>query len=59
MSLMRPGDLCKLVGTTGWGEACLVIRPNANGAGGIEVLLETGKIAIIGPAFLQVIDETR
>ncbi len=56
---MRPGDLCKLVGTTGWGEVCLVIRPNANGAGGIEVLLETGKIAIIGPTFLRVIDETR
>ena len=56
---MKPGDLCKLVGTTGWGEVCLVIRTNANGAGGVEVLLETGKTAIIGPAFLQVISETR
>ena len=56
---MNPGDLCKLVGTTGWGGVCLVIVINANGAGGIEVLLETGKIAIIGPAFLQVISEAR
>ena len=56
---MKAGDLCKLVGTTGWGEVCLVIVANANGAGGIEVLLETGKIATIGPAFLQVISETR
>jgi len=56
---MRPGDLCKLVDTRGWGEVCLVIRLNANGAGGIEVLLETGKTAIIGPAFLQVISEAR
>ena len=55
---MKPGDLCKLVGTTGWGEVCLVIRTNANGFGGIEVLLETGKTAIIGRAFLQVINET-
>lgn len=56
---MKPGDLCKLVGTTGWGEVCLVVRINANGAGGIEVLLETGKTAIIGRTFLQVISETR
>lgn len=56
---MKPGDLCKLVGTTGWGEVCLVIRPNANGAGGIEVLLETGKTAIIGRNFLQVFNEAR
>jgi hypothetical protein len=55
---MKPGDLCKLVGTTGWGEVCLAIRTNANGAFGIEVLLETGKTAIIGRAFLQVIHET-
>ena len=56
---MKPGDLCNLVGTTGWGWLCLVIRTNANGAGGVEVLLETGKTAIIGHAFLQVIDEAR
>jgi hypothetical protein len=56
---MKPGDLCKLIGTTGWGEVCLVVRTNANGAGGIEVLLETGKTATIGCNFLQVIDETR
>ena len=55
---MKPGDLCKLIGTTGWGEVCLVVRTNANGAGGIEVLLETGKMANIGRTFLQVIDET-
>jgi hypothetical protein len=55
---MKPGDLCKLVGTTGWGEVCLVIRTNANGVGGVEVLLESGKMAIIGRTFLQVIDET-
>ena len=56
---MKPGDLCRLAGTTGWGEVCLVIRVNSNGAGGVEVLLETGKTAIIGRAFLQVINETR
>ena len=56
---MKSGDLCKLVGIVGWGEVCLVVRTNANGAGGIEVLLETGKTAIIGQAFLQVISETR
>lgn len=56
---MKPGDLCKLVGTTGWGEVCLVVRTNANGAGGVEVLLETGKTAIIGQTFLQVISEAR
>lgn len=56
---MKPSDLCKLVGTTGWGAVCLVIVINANGFGGIEVLLETGRTAIIGPAFLQVINETR
>ena len=54
---MKPGDLCSLVGTTGWGEVCLIIRINANGAGGIEVLLGTGKTATIGSAFLRVIDE--
>ena len=56
---MKPGDLCKLVGTVWWGEVCLIIRMNANGAGGIEVLLETGKTAIIGQTFLQVISEAR
>ena len=56
---MKPGDLSKLVDTTGWGEVCLVVRINANGAGGIEILLETGKMATIGRTFLQVIDETR
>jgi hypothetical protein len=56
---MKPGDLCELVGTTGWGEVCLVIRTNANGVGGVEVLLESGKIAIIGRTFLQVISEAR
>ena len=55
---MKPGDLCKLIGTTGWGEVCLVVRINSNGAGGIEILLETGKMATIGRTFLQVIDET-
>ena len=56
---MKRGDLCKLVGTTGWGELCLVIRTNANGFGALEVLLETGKTAIIGQTFLQVISEAR
>ena len=53
---MKPGDLCKLIGTTGWGEVCLVVRINSNGAGGIEILLETGKMATIGCTFLRVID---
>lgn len=56
---MKSGDLCRLVGTTGWGEVCLVIRTNANGFGASEVLLETGKTAIIGQTFLQVINEAR
>lgn len=56
---MTSGDLCKLVGTTGWGEVCLVIKVNANGAGGVEVLLGSGKIAIIGSAFLEVFSERR
>lgn len=56
---MKPGDLCKLVGTTGWGNLCLVIMTNSNGAGGVKVLLESGKIAIIGAAFLEVISEER
>ena len=54
---MKPGDLCKLVGTVGWGEVCLVVRTNANGVGALEVLLQTGRTAIIGQIFLQVISE--
>lgn len=56
---MRPGDLCKLVGTMGLGELCLVLEENANGAGAVKVLLDTGATWILSPFFLRVIDETR
>lgn len=50
---IRPGDLCRLVGTRGWGDLCVVIKTNSNGFGGVEVLRQDGLIAIIGPAFLS------
>ena len=50
---IRPGDLCRLVGTRGWGDVCMVIKTNSNGAGGVEVLRQDGRIATIGASFLS------
>jgi hypothetical protein len=56
---MRPGALCKLVGTRGWGELCLLVDTNVRSVGDAKVPLESGETLIISPSFLQVIDETR
>ena len=53
---LKPGDLCKLIGTRGWGDVCVVIKLNANGAGGVEILRQDGKTGVIGRKFLDVID---
>jgi hypothetical protein len=53
---LKPGDLCKLIGTRGWGDVCVVIKLNANGAGGVEILRQDGKASVIGRSFLDVID---
>ena len=50
---LGPGDLCRLVGTIGWGDVCMVIKTNANGFGGVEILRQDGLTAIIGPSFLS------
>lgn len=54
---MKPGDLCKLVGTFGWGDLCIVLELNANGHGITRVLLQNGSVKNISPRFLEVCDE--
>lgn len=53
---MKPGDLCKLVGTFGLGDLCIVLELNAGGLIA-RVLLQNGSVKNISPRFLEVCDE--
>jgi hypothetical protein len=55
---VKVGDLCKFVGTTGWGTICIVVEVDVWGegsAGQIRVFSDTGRAACIAAGFLEVI----
>jgi hypothetical protein len=58
---MKPGDLVRLVGTSGWGVIAIIIQTSGDPVGGgrWQVLKQDGKLGWIGPRFLDKLDETR
>ena len=55
---MKRGDLCKFVGTTGWGTFCTVVDVDVwdgHSAGQVRVLSDNGKVECLAPAFLEVV----
>ena len=55
---MKVGDLCKFVGTTGWGTICIVVEVDVWDDlhdGQIRVFSDTGRAACIAAGFLEVI----
>ena len=57
---MKPGDLCKFVGTTGWGTLCIVVDVDVwdeSSAGQVRVLSDNGKVGCLAHAFLEVMTD--
>jgi len=55
---MKRGDLCKFVGTAGWGTFCIVVDVDVWGdgsAGQVRVLSDNGKVGCLASAFLEVV----
>ena len=55
---MKRGDLCKFVGTTGWGTLCIVVDVDVWDEvwkAKVRVLSDNGKVGCLAPAFLEVV----
>jgi hypothetical protein len=57
---MKPGDLVRLVGTSGWGTIAIVIQTSGDPCGSrYQILKQDGSLGWISSGFLEVIDESR